>query len=937
MAIAGNRAARGESLRAADRPELLAPAGDRTCLIAAVENGADAVYFGLQRHNARACAANFDGAELPEVMALLHRRGVRGYVTLNTLVFPRELPDLEATLRHVIVSGVDAVIVQDLGLARLIRALSPALEIHASTQMSVTSAEGVRLARELGCSRVILARELSLAEIARVRRESDLPVEVFVHGALCVAYSGQCLTSEALGGRSANRGECAQACRMPYQIVCDGAPVELDNIQYLLSPQDLAAYDLVPSLVELGVASLKIEGRLKAPEYVANITRHYRRAIDAAWAGEPCAFEPRDVREMELSFSRGFSHGFLDGTDHKVLVRGDHAKKRGIFLGRVSEVVGPRVRLVLAAPVKAGDGLVFDGDDATGLPEQGGRVHEVIRPGRGRRPGESRPEGISSGPAELRFGRDDIDLGKLRPGQKVWKTDDPELTRRLRKTFEGPSHRRVDLDFHVLAVAGQRLRVEGRTATGYLASVESESPLAAADHLEATADLLRDQLGRLGGSVYRMRELSATVAGGPMVPRSLLNALRRDLVGLLDERAATVPPRPLADGPVLPALLASLIPEKASPEAPPDLSALCRNTGQVEAAVASGIGTVYLDFQDIRLYGDAVAVAHRGGAAAFIATPRIQKPSEANIVRYLVRRGADGLLVRNAGGLYSCAERGVPFVADFSLNAANELTVELFKGRGALRVTASYDLSVEQLDDLLAAVPPSWLEVVIHQQIPMFHMEHCVFCAFLSPGTDRTNCGHPCDRHDVKLRDRVGKEHPLKADVGCRNTLFNAVPQSAAEFIPRLISRGARHLRIEFLDDDPASVQRIVRLYQDAMAGRRATKEPLAGTQGELSVWGHEGFADGLVTAPSGAPPIFPNPVIPSHFRTGGRGIVGKDRRWNSSRCRRRRSGSSTTRTTPPTRAGCCMTSRPCSFSWGPRASSRPASITCSRWRRSAS
>ena len=320
------------------KPELLAPAGDRTCLIAAVENGADAVYFGLQRHNARIRAHNFDGADLPEVMALLHRRGVKGYTTLNTLAFPGELTDLEDTVRELAAAGVDAVIVQDLGLARLIHAITPDLEIHASTQMSITSEEGVALARELGCTRVILARELALAEIGRIRRAIDFPLEVFVHGALCVAYSGQCLTSEALGGRSANRGECAQACRMPYEIVCDGQLVDLDNVQYLLSPQDLAAYDLIPQLIELGVASLKIEGRLKTAEYVANITRHYREAIDAAWAGRPVAFTPRDVQEMQLSFSRGFSHGFLDGNNHKVLVRGDYAKKRGILLGVVESL-----------------------------------------------------------------------------------------------------------------------------------------------------------------------------------------------------------------------------------------------------------------------------------------------------------------------------------------------------------------------------------------------------------------------------------------------------------------------------------------------------------------------------------------------------------------------------------------------------------------------
>jgi putative protease len=794
------------------KPELLAPAGDRACLMAAVENGADAVYLGLQRHNARARATNFDGAELGEIMTLLHRRGVKGYVTLNTLVFPRELPDLEATLRDLVEAGADAVIVQDLGLTRLIRALTHDLEIHASTQMSVTSAEGVRLARELGCSRVILARELSLNEIARLRREAELPVEVFVHGALCVAYSGQCLTSEALGGRSANRGECAQACRMPYQIVCDGVLQDLEQVQYLLSPQDLAAYDLIPRLVDLGVASLKIEGRLKTPEYVANITGHYRRALDAAWEGRPVDFTPRDVQEMELSFSRGFSHGFLDGNNHKVLVRGDYAKKRGIFLGCVSAVGRSGIRLDLAAPVKSGDGLVFDGDEARGIPEQGGRVYEV------------RAEGPAPGPAELRFGQHDLDLRSIRPGQRVWKTDDPELTRRLRRTFGGPVQRQVDLDLHVEARVGGRLRLEGRTATGFQAAVESDTPLPRAEHLAATEDFLRTQLDRLGGTIYRLRSLTADVEDGPLVPKSLLNALRRAVVDRLDTAAARARPRAVAAEPVLPVLLSELAETRRlasePPEVRPALSVLCRHTGQVEAAVAAGIETIYLDYQDIRQYGAAVACARRAGAAVFLATPRIEKPGEAPVFQYLFKQGADGLLVRNAGGMFACAGRGVPFVADFSLNAANELTVDLLKRRGAMRVAASYDLSVDQLDDLLAAVPPDWLEVVIHQQIPMFHMEHCVFCAFLSPGTDATNCGRPCDHHDVKLRDRVGKEHPLKADVGCRNTLFNAVPQTAAEYLPRLIARGARHLRVEFLDDDPDSVGRTLGLYRAALAGR---------------------------------------------------------------------------------------------------------------------
>ena len=823
---------RSESFRNLVKPELLAPAGDRTCLLAAIENGADAVYFGLQRHNARIRAHNFDGTELPEIMGLLHQRGVRGYVTLNTLAFTNELVALEETVRDLVTAGVDAVIVQDMGLVRLIRAISTDIEIHASTQMSITSEEGVALARELGCSRVILARELSIAEITRIRKASEIPLEVFVHGALCVAYSGQCLTSEALGGRSANRGECAQACRMPYEIICDGHTVDLANIQYLLSPQDLAAYDLIPQLIEAGAASLKIEGRLKSAEYVANITRHYRTAIDEAFEGRPNAFTPREIQEMQLSFSRGFSHGFLDGNNHKVLVRGDYAKKRGIPLGVVEAITTGGVRLTVQAPVKPGDGLVFDGDESKGLEEQGGRIYEVFSVDRfGRIASGPEANNEFTGRVELRFGRGSIDVRRLLVGQAVWKTDDPELTRRLRRSFDGPPIRKVDLSIAVIAIAGEPLRLTGRPSTGRDVIVESSERLAQANSRPADESLFKAQLSRLGGTIYQLSNLELTIEGRPMVPMSMLNHLRRVLVARLDQLTKAPTTRVLPSQPVLP-LLSAAITEARMLETrsvqgqvmPIELSVLCRRTDQIEMAVSNGIKAIYADFQDIKEYRSAVSAARKGSASIFLATPRIEKPGEGNIFGFLSKLDADGMLVRNAGGIQYCAERGVPFVADFSLNASNPITVELLKARGALRVTASYDLNVEQLMDLLDATPSSWLEVVIHQQIPMFHMEHCVFCAFLSPGTDATNCGRPCDTHDVKLRDRVGMDHPLKADVGCRNTLFNAVAQTAAEFLPRLISRGARNLRIEFLDDNGDTVERTIRLYQEVLAGHRDVK-----------------------------------------------------------------------------------------------------------------
>ena len=668
MATARMRTGRGD-LRATAKPELLAPAGDRTCLIAAVENGADAVYFGLQRHNARARAANFDGDELAEVMALLHRRGVKGYVTLNTLVFPRELADLETTVRQLAEAGVDAVIVQDLGLARLIRAVTPDLEIHASTQMTITSAEGVRLARELGCSRVILARELSLEEIARVRETATLPVEVFVHGALCVAYSGQCLTSEALGGRSANRGECAQACRMPYEIVCDGELQDLENIQYLLSPQDLAAFDLIPQLVELGVASLKIEGRLKTPEYVANITRHYRAAIDAAWEGR--AARPsgdEDVREMELSFSRGFSHGFLDGNNHKVLVRGDHAKKRGIFLGEVTSIVGDahptepgrpgqarrrrrlrRRRRRRASPSKGAASTRSRGRRAEGRRSAGGAARS--RGGSGRaelRPARPRPSTDPPGPAGLEDRRPRADPP---PPQDVrgasashGRARHPCPGRRRRAVADRRAHR---------GRCGRERRV-GRSprAGGPRRDDDRTAPRPARP---AGRDGLPS--GRLAGDARGESPGPSEPAQRPEArPGRPARRVGRDCSG-------PGPSRPTRSSPSC-APRCNVPRRPRAPGEPPHLAVLCRTTEQVEAAVASGIATIYADYQDIKGYKDAVAAARRGSATIYLATPRIQKPFESNIFRYLSKQGADGLLVRNAGGLFHCAERGVPFVAD---------------------------------------------------------------------------------------------------------------------------------------------------------------------------------------------------------------------------------------------------------------------------------
>lgn len=806
------------------RPELLAPAGDWDCARAAIANGADAIYFGLETgFNARARAKNFTLDDLPRLMEMLHWHGVRGYTTVNTLVFSDELATIEPIIRQIAEAGTDAVLVQDLGLVGLIRRTAPELPIHASTQMTLTSAECIAEIEQTGIERVVLARELSVDEIAKIHEKTKMPLEAFVHGALCVAYSGQCLTSESLGGRSANRGQCAQACRLPYELICDGADIDLGDQKYLLSPQDLAAFALVPDLVKAGVMSLKIEGRLKTPEYVANITRHYRQAIDAAMAGKPVTFTPRQIEEMELSFSRGFSPGWLRGCDHKMLVPATSSAKRGVLVAELVAVDDrrKRVKLELFGRLKAGDGIVFQGNRAAGQ-EQGGRVFTVSQNGR-RVTGEA-----TSGIVEVDFPRGSVDFQYLVPGLKVWKSDDPALTRELRKSFSGELHGRdLPLTIEAAAQVGKPLRIVVKGEALGQFEFETEQALEEARKHALTEATLTEQFSRLGGTGYALEKLTAKIAGQPMVPLSLLGKLRKEMVARLDEARQQMATRgrTIEHDLVLSQMQAEVEPPRVEPD-PAQLIVLTRSLHQLEAVLNAGVGIVYADFQDIRQYKEAVPLTHEFQAKIFLVTPRIQKPGEMGIFKALAKHGADGYVVRNLSGLKFFTELGQPCVADFSFNAANELTVDWLRQHGAVRITPSYDLNRDQMLVMARHGAAHLLEPVIHQHMPMFHMEHCVFCSVLSPGTDKTNCGRPCDEHEVQLRDRVGAEHPLKADVGCRNTLFNKTPQSGAEIVQPMIELGVRNFRVELLyDDPPAEIARVVDLYRQLLQGSVAGEE----------------------------------------------------------------------------------------------------------------
>ena len=830
-------------------PELLAPAGDWDCAKAAVENGADAIYFGLERFNARMRAHNFTEADLPRLLEFLHRRGVKGYLTFNTLIFENELAEAEHYLRTMIAAGVDAAIVQDVGACRLIRRLSPDFPIHVSTQMTITSAGGVAFARRLGCNLVVLARECSLKEIERILKETEaaagsaLPLEVFIHGALCVAYSGQCLTSESLGGRSANRGECAQACRMPYDLIADGKLVPMGDRKYLLSPQDLAGLELVPELARLGVASLKIEGRLKSPEYVANITRIYRQALEALGSSKHQRPSSREIPntkhqlpsanpqyEMEMAFSRGLHTGWFRGTNNQALVHARFGKKRGVYLGQVAEVRRAAVLVNLEGPLKAGDGIVFD----AGKPEekeQGGRVYKLQAPTSKH---QGKPKHLAPGTkdqsnlVELQFGQGDIDFGRVHVGDRLWKTSDPELERHLHQSYQGeaPRFQRL-LALEVHGVVGRPLTVLARDQAGHIARADSAMPLAQAEKQPLSTERLREQLGRLGGTPFQLGELNNRLEGELLLPLSELNRLRRAVVEDLLAQCAKAPrweldcQLPIANRQLPGDRALGSIPQSAICN--PKLAVLVRNLAQLQAALDCGIEMLYCDFEDPKKYREAVRLVRHAAirnpqSEIWVAPPRIFKMGEEWTLKQVRSCEADGYLVRNYDHLSFFAQDRR--IGDYSLNVANRLTAEYFKNEfGLERLTASYDLNFTQLEALLQAAPPEWFEVTLHQHMPMFHMEHCVFCAFLSQGTDYTNCGRPCDHHDLKLRDRVGAEHPVKADVGCRNTVFNALAQTGADYAARMLALGVRHFRLEFLNETPTQVTQTVGKYRQLLQG----------------------------------------------------------------------------------------------------------------------
>ena len=810
-------------------------------LEAAIQNGADAVYYGVPHWNARGRTEDFSFEDVAEMIRYARIRSVRTFLAMNILVFEREIRDLPEFLEKLIALKPDAFIIQDIGLARLIKTIAPDQEIHASTQMTLASAEAVNFASQLGFNRAVLARELSLKQIASIKEATPLELEVFVHGALCVSYSGQCLTSENFGGRSANRGQCAQSCRLPYRIFVDGKEYRDTNAQYLFSPHDLCALPRLNDLEEIGIDSLKVEGRLKSPEYVAAVAKAYNKALDTH-----DKLPATDMEPLEVLFSRGLSTGWLDGVDHQALVDGTFSNHHGEYLGEVSRIERDSITVsipdggVTALP-RQGDGILFE-NPKTGFSE-GGRLYGVT---------------AQKGLIRLQFGRN-FELRKVAPGMKVYRNDSPALEKELQHTFaDREKSRRIPVDIVLSGKIGEPLRLTMFDDADHKISVESDNAVEASRDTAESAngkkrdfrELAEKELSALGSTAYAPHSLDIRVPANAFVPGKVLRGLRQKATAAMDDTrtsmAASAPDA--ARGRTLLAH-ASTHKQAQNAHTPATISVLVRRPNQIEALRGLDIDSAIMDFDWGVKYDEPLEQIRELGLKAGMATLRIHKPGENHYLKNILRLAPDLALVRSLGALAILRGSGIPLHGDYSLNAANSLSYEWLLDQGLQTLHPSWDLNSTQLFDLLGNIDAGRLELALHQYMPAFHSEYCAFARALTDGRRFPECGKICTQHKVEILDHKGEKHFLQSDAECRNTLFVGKPQSALKLFPRLSAAGVNHFRIELLDESPEIARRKIQTYVatirgnisiDAAIAQAGVEEKYGLSEGQLfneSVW----------------------------------------------------------------------------------------------------
>lgn len=783
--------------------ELLLPVGNIHMAMAAIHNGANAIYVGMPGFNARGRSHDHSLEELEEIIRICHLYDVHVHVAFNILIFQDELEAAAKALVSVLQLAPDALIVQDLGLVKIIKQIAPEQVVHGSTQMTVTNHEAIELLDDLDIKRFVLGRENTLSEIETIKSKTTKELEVFVHGALCVAYSGQCFTSEVLGGRSANRGQCAQSCRLDYELYVDGERKDLVDQKYLVSPKDLCGIDELPKLIELGVESFKVEGRLKGPEYVASVANNYRQVIDKNSGFDREAA----LEEMELVYSRGFYSGWLNGVAHQELVDGTFSNKRGRLIGKVLAVDEKWVTLETKNELVPGDGLFF----ADHKSQIGGNIYQVEKTQNGLRVSFSK----------------DFDLDQVHAGQKLYLSFRDKLNKELNKTYtQKEKLKRLPLSILLKGAIGSPLELSASVGK-HAISITSETILDSARSKPMTSEDFKSILSGLSHTPYIVTEFQSEISDNVFIHQKAVKQLKQEMVKKLNEKRLYRSPLKINDF-ELPKTKSSSIPKKAQ------LNLVLRTLDQVKAVISfleknpnlkDYLSRIVIDFEFGKDFTPAIKMLKAANIESAIATTRILKPGEYHNFRLIERAKPDSLLIRNLGALNYFKDSDFKLYGDFSLNVTNHITHDYLISKGLASVCASYDMNTEQLDALIQYIDPSTLEVTVHQYMPEFHMEHCVFAAFLSEGNSFRDCGKPCEKHVVHLKDMYGNQHEIKADQECRNTMYSSIPQSAATLVNDWKARGITSFRLEALHENAEEIVKKTSTYLELLAGEISSED----------------------------------------------------------------------------------------------------------------
>jgi len=786
------------------KSELLLPVGNMDMCLAAIHHGADAIYLGVPEFNARGRSEDYSIEKLKEVIDLCHLYGVKVYLAFNILVFEEELQNAFELTKTLIGLGPDAFIVQDIGLIKLIRSISKEMRIHASTQMTITNHESLKLLEDLKIQRVVLGREVSLAEMKLIKSQTDLELEVFVHGALCVAYSGQCFTSESIGGRSANRGQCAQSCRFEYQMLVDGEKKQLIDKKYLVSPKDLCGIGEIEELINIGIHSFKIEGRLKSKEYVATSASAYREAIDQViLKNSSNNILKAKKNAMEVAYSRGFFSGWLHGVDHQNLVDGTFSSHRGLKIGQVEKILNKSfiVKFLsssLDINLKSGDGLLIAHHTYSRDQELGGKIYE-IKP-------------LENNRFEIFFSKD-FPLKKILNNSFVYKNHDHGIKELVEKTmFDRKFKKRIPLNIKCLFNLNSPLELEVSDGINQLI-IKSEDMVTESTGLPLSKKFIVDEFSKLSETAYKLEEFKFSHYTEGFFPQKKLKELRKKIVEDLNKLRTETKHLDIINTQLESHSSNGKKTEKAN------LNVLIRNEKQVDAIVSLKnsfdfpLGIIILDFEFGKDYLRSIEKLKANNFVTAIATTRILKPNEYHNFTLIERSNPDYVLVRNLGALYYFKQKNYPMIGDFSLNVSNSESFKYLIQKGLESISLSYDLNINRLKKLLGHIDGDKAEVTIHQYMPSFHMEHCVFAAFLSKGKSFRDCGKPCEKHSVELIDQFSNRHKIKADQECRNTMYNAKAMSGALHIESILDLGLKNFRIEFLFEDEEQIYKKILAY----------------------------------------------------------------------------------------------------------------------------